>query len=349
MTSAELLRRLSSPSGVAAAARWGRRMWWEPHSVDRELAGTLRSGAPLVVGPWLSEIGFEVLYWIPMLNRLWAQHAVGPERVTVISRGGAAPWYGGLAAHYVDVLDHMAVDELREGQERRQLEEGGQKHFALTWLDREILRRAAAGLPEGYRLVHPSAMYGRFQPFFADRRSWRLVQRRVSFRRLPEPARPGLDLPEDYVAIKAYFSDCFADDEANRAFLARVVERLTETTTVVLLSTGLQLDDHRDALSPEARDRVVALADRMAPRDNLAVQTAVIAGARALLCTYGGFAYLGPFLGIPTFSFFSEANFNASHLDAAHRAARELGGRGVVAAHTGDFEALLALGAPQRA
>ena len=112
---------------------------------------------------------------------------------------------------------------------------------------------------------------------------------------------------------------------------------------MVLLSTGLQLDDHRDALASEARDRVVGLADRMSPRDNLAVQTAVIAGARALLCTYGGFAYLGPFLRVPTFSFFSEANFTANHLDAAHRAARDLDGHGVVAAHVSDFEALLGL------
>ncbi len=345
--SAELLRRLSSPSGLAASARWGHRMWWEPHSIDRELARTLRSGAPLVVGPWLSEIGFEVLYWIPMLNRLWTQHEVPPERVTVISRGGAAPWYGRLGANYVDVLDHMAVDELHERQEGRHLEEGGQKHFALSSLDREILRRASAGLPNGYRLVHPSTMYGRFLPYFASRRSWRLVNRRVTFRRLPEPAQADFHLPKDYVAIKAYFSDGFSDSEANRAFLSRLVERLTQTTTVVLLSTGLPLDEHRDALHSATRGRVVGLADRMTARDNLAVQTAVIAGARALLCTYGGFAYLGPFLGIPTFSFFSEANFNPNHLDAAHRAARHLDGRGVVTAHVRDFEALLRLGAPR--
>ncbi len=318
-------------------------MWWEPHRVDRELARTLRSDAPIVVGPWLSEIGFEVLYWIPMLNHLWEQHAVRPDRVTVISRGGASPWYERIGANYVDVLDHMTVDDLREHQQRRQLEEGGQKHFALTSLDREILSRAAGGLPKGYRLVHPSAMYGRFQPFFASRRSWRLVDRRVTFRPLPEPAGTDVGLPENYVAIKAYFSDCFPDNDANRAFLARLVERLTQTTTVVLLSTGLHLDDHRDALVPGAHDRVVGLADRMAPRDNLTVQTAAIAGARALLCTYGGFAYLGPFVGVPTFSFFSEANFNPNHLDAAHRAARDLDGRGVAAAHARDFEALLGL------
>src|SRR5437899_2863013 len=27
-----------------------------------------RSGKLIVVGPWLSEVGFEVLYWIPFLN-----------------------------------------------------------------------------------------------------------------------------------------------------------------------------------------------------------------------------------------------------------------------------------------
>ena len=345
MRTSTLIRRLSSPSAVANALRWEQRMRVAPRVAEAQLVRALRSRRELVVGPWLSEIGFEVLYWIPMLTRLWAEHRVDPRRVTVISRGGAGPWYGKLGTHYVDVLAHFEPDELREWQAIRHAEGGGQKHVGVTSLDREVLRRAAASLPGNHALVHPSTMYRRFLPFWTSRRSWRYMHHAVRFRPLPKPPAMDLDLPPDYVAVKAYFSDCFPATAENRAFLRDQLERLAERSPVVLLSTGLQLDDHADAVHGD--DRLISLEHRMTPSDNLTVQTAAIAGARTLLCTYGGFAYLGPFLGVPTFSFYSEANFNPTHLEAAMRAARKLGPRGFVPFSVADYESLAAtIGAP---
>jgi hypothetical protein len=188
--------------------------------------------------------------------------------------------------------------------------------------------------------VHPSTMYRRFLPFWTSRRSWRHVHRAVRFQPLPAPPALDLELPGDYVAVKAYFSDCFPDTPDNRAFLRDQLERLADRGPVVVLSTGLELDDHADAARGD--DRLISLEDRMTPSGNLTVQTAAIAGARALLCTYGGFAYLGPFLGVPTFSFYSQANFNPTHLEAAFRAARKLGPRGFVPFSVADYESLAA-------
>ena len=159
MNTRKLIKRLASPSAVAAAVRWERRMRLDPRAAERELVRTLRSGKPLVVGPWLSEIGFEVLYWIPMLARLWREHKVDPARVTVISRGGAA-WYANLAHGYVEVLDQFTAEELAEWQQSRHGEEGRPKHFGLTSFDVEVLRRAGGALPPDHRLVHPGTMYG---------------------------------------------------------------------------------------------------------------------------------------------------------------------------------------------
>jgi hypothetical protein len=325
MNTRKLTQRLASPAALAAAVRWERRMRIDPRAAERELTRALRSGKPLVVGPWLSEIGFEVLYWIPMLTRLWREHKIDPSRVTVISRGGAAPWYANLAHSYVDVLDHFTPDEVAEWQRSRHGEEGGQKHFGLTSFDVEVLRRAGAALPPDHCLVHPGTMYRRFLPYWASRRGWWSVHRSVQYTRLPTPPRVTLDLPEDYVAVKAYFSDCFPDTPENRAFLATLLEQLCARQPVVLLSAGVQLDDHADALERSADERIISITDSMQPNDNLAIQTAVIASARALVCTYGGFSYLGPFLDVPTYSFYSKANFNPTHLEAAHRAGRKLG------------------------
>ena len=53
---------------------------------------------PIVVGPWLAEVGYEVLYWIPFLRWFWDAHGVPRERLIVVSRGGMeavyATWRG---------------------------------------------------------------------------------------------------------------------------------------------------------------------------------------------------------------------------------------------------------------
>ena len=61
------------------------------------------------------------------------------------------------------------------------------------------------------------------------------------------------------------------------------------------------------------------------PRDNLAQQTAIVAGAQGLHCTYGGFSYLGPLLGIKTVAYTSSFDFNFTHLDLAWRTFAKLG------------------------
>ena len=55
----------------------------------------------------------------------------------------------------------------------------------------------------------------------------------------------------------------------------------------------------------------------MRPADNLAVQTAAIAGARAFIGTYGGFSYLAPLCGVPTVAVYSVYNYFAHHLEMA--------------------------------
>ena len=61
-------------------------------SIEHELETLVTRGRRLVVGPWLSEVGFEALYWVPFLHWLKTAFHVDPERVVAVSRGGV----GGL-------------------------------------------------------------------------------------------------------------------------------------------------------------------------------------------------------------------------------------------------------------
>jgi hypothetical protein len=64
----------------------------------------------------------------------------------------------------------------------------------------------------------------------------------------------------------------------------------------------------------------------MHPRENLALQTAVVAGADAFVGTYGGFSYLAPFLGVRSTAYFSDADgYSARHLLMARSALASIG------------------------
>jgi hypothetical protein len=113
--------------------------------------------------------------------------------------------------------------------------------------------------------------------------------------------------------VKLYFSDCFPDDERTRELATHVLEVLAGESEVVVLTSGRQLDEHREWVPAGARMHDSTA--WMTPQDNLAVQTAVVAHARALVSTYGGFSYLGPMLGVPTMALQAQEPFNTAHLD----------------------------------
>jgi hypothetical protein len=303
----------------------------------------------LVVGPWLSEIGFEVLYWIPLLRWLAGRYDLEPERLVAVTRGGAGAWYRGLCASSLEIFDLYTPGEVKEWHERRVRDTRSQKQMGVSTLDREILRRVEEWLGERVTVLHPSLMYNLLRPFWVNRRPISHVDRHSLYAPLPDPRlessthRVLANLPEDYVAVKAYFSSCFPETEENRRWLRDLLAQLSERTTVVLLSTGLDIDDHAD-YRHSSGSRVISLVNRLDPAENLVVQSQAIRGASAVFATYGGFSYLGPFLGVTSYSFYSHANFNPSHLSVMALAARALGaadlGGGFVAVDVGQARLL---------
>ena len=291
----------------------------------RELVTLLgRSGKPILVGPWLSETGFELLYWIPFLAWAKAYGHLDPEKLLVVSRGGAASWYAHLTPHYADVLSFYTPDEFRQKNEDRILAQHGRlKHLDVSRFDKEIIARVseARGL-SGAALLHPSEMYRLFEHFWFQRAPVTLIEAFTSFSALPAPVGPWPlrnQLPARYVAAKFYGNSALPDTPENRAFIASLLAELTEQVDVVLLNTGIRFDDHED-IPPSVRGRLHTIEHLMRPDDNLAIQTEVIRHAAAFVGTYGGFSYLAPLLGVDTLAFYSHpTGFRFDHLEVAKR------------------------------
>ena len=105
--------------------------------VEREIAQVARGRHPIIAGPWLSEVGFEVLYWIPFLRWFEDRFRVDRERVVAVSRGGVAGWYADVAGAYVEIFDHCAPDmfHARNSERRTRDEGGGQKQTTRGHLE----------------------------------------------------------------------------------------------------------------------------------------------------------------------------------------------------------------------
>ena len=330
-----LLRRLKRPLRDALRHRaelreqlqWSRAAW----AVEREIDDIVSTGRTMLAGPWLSEVGFETLYWVPFLRWVKAAFRLDPSRVVAVSRGGVASWYEGIATRYVEIWDHVDPVEFA----RRTRERDATKQLEISAFDREVVQIVERVIGESVAVLHPSLMYRLFSLFWSGQRAQSFLDAHTRFEpvvapRVIDPAR----LPREYVAVKFYAARSLPDTPEVRRTLAWFVESLAERTTVVLLDTGLVLDEHADYSFPPSRDalrgtsvsgRVISAKPWMTPSNNLGVQTQIIAGAQAFVGTCGSVAWLAPMLGTNTSAVYVDPKWLHAHLGVMLRATHRAG------------------------
>jgi hypothetical protein len=211
-------------------------------------------------------------------------------------------WYRDVAARELDVLDFVPPDALREQLAVRKRVRGDLKQLVPDEFDERLILAAEDELVTQTAVFHPRFMYAR------SRFVWEGLEPSSRATELGDyDSLPAIDVPlpdavaslepGSFVAVKVYFNDCLPDDRSSARAVSDLLSLLSKRQPVVVLSTGLQLDDHGEWRGSEG---VIELAGALDARTNLAVQTAVVSRAAALVSTYGGFSYLGPYLGVPT-------------------------------------------------
>lgn len=299
----------------------------------------------IVVGPWLGEVGFELLYWVPFLRWFAETFHVAPERLLIVSRGGTASWYQSFASGYRDIFDYLTPEEFRRRHDERVAANGEQKQTQVLAFERQLLRELTTDV-HSRSMLHPSTMYRLFNPFWWGHVDDAWVHRFAAYQRLTAPAFSGFQPPSrPYTAVKFYFNDCFPDTAENRAFARRTLQTLSARGPVVSLATGLRLDDHASDVeggsghggraqgeeSAAGLEDVRVLPSEMHPRENLALQTAIVANASAFVGTYGGFSYLAPFLGVRSTAYFADPDgYSPRHLLMARSALQAMGAGGLL-------------------
>lgn len=272
----------------------------------RGLAESLsKDKRPILLGPFRSELGFEASYFQPFIA--WLAGAVKGfnERAVMVTRGGLAPLYPGIAKA-VDLYTIRSVAEVRRENKYDQRTHGLQKQVQQTAWDTRVLEDAARalGMLPGYHVVHPAWMYWGLAPYWDEAQGLRYLKKFTDYAPLAAPpAFNGMEhLPKDYVAVKFYARATFPypDAEVEEA-VTRICATLAAQVPVVVLSSANDYDDHTD-LRIEGPN-IFSIAPGCPPQDNLLMQAAVLARAKAFVGTYGGMAQLALRFKVPSVSF----------------------------------------------
>ena len=311
---------------VRSSRYWDRlrRRTWPAIAGDVSVRRTLRAVAagsgPIIVGPWLSEVGYETLYWVPFVRWFVRQYDVDPARVIALSRGGVSAWYGGVASRYIEQFDLFTPQEFAARNEARR-GSADQKQLTRSAFDDEILSRARARLGvEDARVCHPSAMFGLLRQFWLGNESLQGVLDHTDYAPITTTAPVALPpLPDRFVAVKFYAGRALTDTPQHRERLRALVERISLACPVVTLNTHVAFDEHEDYVFKNVPG-VITLERWMTPQNNLGVQTEVIRRASQFVGTCGSLAWLAPLVGTDTLAVYADDHFLTSHLYAARHA-----------------------------
>ena len=275
---------------------------------DKYAKHLAKSKAPIIVGPWRSEVGFELLYWLPFLCHFRKKYGIEKDRIIALGRGGSSAWYD--AAGHADLYEFLPVETVRHLTLIDQKATGSVKQQKTNDWETHVTALAAAALGiQKYHVLSPSWMYQLVAPWWEGRQPIRWLDKY-----LLQPvtlAAPALEpelaakLPTDYLAMRWYVRATWPHREDLILWMRKLTDAAARQMPVILIDSPLHVDDHGDINLGDIPNvtRLSSLTDQT-PLTNLAVQSAVIARAKGYLGTYGGMAQGAMRWGVPTLSFY---------------------------------------------
>jgi ABC-type polysaccharide/polyol phosphate transport system ATPase subunit len=266
---------------------------------EEQVAQAWASDRPIILGPFLADVAFELLYWRPWVA--WMRASFGPRRAPVIavSRGRVDTWYSGLASEYVDVCDLVPFETYQARNRERVQDAGTVKQNVVSGFEQDLLDQVTRrlGTPDA-AVVHPSVLFRVCSKVWRGvvPSQWLSEHARYQCLETDSDATPAADVAEPYVAASFWFNTCFSDSPLHRRVVRDVLVELSQRVDVIVVDPG-GVPGLFDSLPIGDRIRVMEFAET---DDHLRVQAKLIAGARAFVGTFGGLSLMAPFYNVPT-------------------------------------------------
>lgn len=264
-------------------------------ALDRDLARLAALKRPVIIGPCLSAVSWEVLFWLPFVK--WARRQTGDAFPSAaVARGAVGSWYARTADTFVDVYDLMPIPEFMRRNRERVREASTSKQTRISTFDRELIQLAASRCTfSDVECLHPSQLLGLSAQVWRGRMRLVELTSRAVYERLPSSGEPAPNMPEKYVAVCFRFTTQFPDSPENRAFVTDAIRSGSERLPVVILGNASW-----KSLAPSGATHEILVVDSDSdPRHTNTMQANIVGHAQAVIGTLNGAVTLAPFQGVP--------------------------------------------------
>ena len=266
------------------------------------------SAKMVIFGPWLGEVGPELQYWIPFIRQL-KKDFFRHKKTVVISRGAVQSWYGDFADNYLELFNHLTLEQYRELREKVVKTTGLEKQLYESSAEKQIIKSICLKkeFPDAY-IIYPSMMWQVVWPWSEGKISLENLVSQLTFEKIKPDVNIGrfvdeLGLPEKFAVMKFYASSLFPKNKANSLFIRNLLAKLVKRSAVVVLNNK-SVDNH-PVFDISAGKRITILERNFPVESNLGIQTEIIRRSSCFYGTNGGFNVIPALVGRPAVAFFS--------------------------------------------
>jgi hypothetical protein len=255
----------------------------------------------IIIGPWMSEIGFELLYWIPLLQK---KYNFENKKIIVISRGGVSHWYSNLKVYkYLNVQELIKDDDFKDFI-RVKAQIGEQKQTNVENLESkiyEIVMKKFSISAEECKILHPRIMYNYFRPYWngSSKMNFSALQKNITLD-YPKKLNMKIDI-KNFVVCKLYSSSILYMENDKEKYLQKIsllMNIINQRYKIVFLNYNSG-DDHKlilpsfdEKLKLKERYYLDDLFEEVDKDNNLEIQNFLVSRSEFFFGTYGGFSYL---------------------------------------------------------
>jgi hypothetical protein len=251
------------------------------------------SDKKIIIGPFYSEVGYEILYWFPFISWL-TQYSI-KENLYFIGRGGLSRQFFPNSNHIclIEKFNTKFVNSLIIDNSDNF--NGSLKQKKSTANDLEIIKNLGFSIDD--LIVYPSFLFRAYKRYYGGSYG-------VKFLRLFDNIEFYENIKRDdtknsnIVVFKLYQSSSF-NILKNKTNIYRLFEKLLDLSFEIQILTTNKLDDH-DQLQIDLKFypgiKVIYVSDE----NNLDCQLNYIKKSKYFISTYGGASYLGPLMGVHT-------------------------------------------------
>ena len=273
--------------------------------VEDRVAQAWRGDQPVILGPYLSDVGFELLYWRPFVAWMCERYGARSNPVVMVSRGRVGGWYADLTSHYVDICDITPLETFLPRNQERIRDAGSVKQTIITDFEQELLDEVAKRFDAPKSAVlHPSVLFRVCSKIWNGAVPSEWLRAHARYPRFSETTSPpDVVRGQPYVAASFWFNSYFSDTRRHRHLVHDVIGELSRRLPVVVI----EQPGSPDVGTREASARVHRVAPAPEKDDHLRTQAHIVAGASAFIGTFGGISLTAPFYNRPTMLVYGEA------------------------------------------